>query len=462
MRPKAKVFVVDDEELIVAALSRSLKKEGYDVRGAGSAKGLAENISAWSPDVVLLDLTLRGGSGLAVLEEIRARGIETQVVILTADNSAGTATRAMKAGAADYLTKPFDLDQVRLVVSKVAEKQQLKREVDYLRNSDPGRGRREMVGDSPPMQELREKIIKIAAARVDIVMVTGESGTGKELVARALHRALHPQDNPGYSPFIGVNCTALPGGLIESELFGHEKGAFTDAAKDKKGFFELAEGGTLLLDEIGDMPMEMLGKLLRVLEERTVRRVGGRHDIAVNATIVAATNKDLLALAREKRFRMDLFYRLSAFTLPVPPLRQRANDIVQLARFFLARFSEKYGKNQIQGFSPLCEKALLAYPWPGNVRELRNVVERIVVLESAEVIGTGNLPPEIGGATAVDRNPLDSCFVLPDEGLSLKNLKRDLIIQALEKTRHNKVAAAALLDVSYDSFRYQMKRLDIP
>jgi len=461
MTAKAKVFIADDDELIVATLSRALKKAGYDVRGAGSARGLADKISAWSPDVVLLDIGLPGGDGLDVLKEIAARGIETEVVMLTADNSAGTATRAMKAGATDYLTKPFDLDEVRLVVGTVAEKQRLKREVEYLRKTEAQHGQREIVGDSPLMQEIHEKIAKLAAAGVDIVLITGESGTGKELVAKALHRALHPDSSPSYAPFIGVNCTALPGTLIENELFGHEKGSFTDAKKDKQGLFELAEGGTLLLDEIGDMPMDMQGKLLRVLEERTFRRIGGREDIAVDAAVVAATNRNLQELAEDERFRGDLFYRLSAFTLHIPPLRQRGDDVVTLARFFLARFAGKYGKRSIQGFSPACEQALLSYPWPGNVRELRNVIERIVVLESAEVIGMECLPPEIRGAATTDPYALERCFVLPAQGVSLDAIKKDLILQALEKTRHNKMAAAALLDVTYDSLRYQMKRFRI-
>ena len=461
MTAKAKILIADDDELIVATLSRALTKSGYEVRNAGSAPGLAERISSWSPDVVLLDIGLPGGDGLDVLEEIAERGIDTQVVMLTADNSAGTATRAMKAGAADYLTKPFDLDEVRLVVGTVAEKQQLKREVEYLRKADAEREQREIVGNSPAMRDNHEKITKLAAAGVDIVLVTGESGTGKELVAKALHRALHPQRSSRYAPFIGVNCTALPGTLIENELFGHEKGAFTDAKKDKQGLFELAAGGTLLLDEIGDMPMDMQGKLLRVLEERTFRRIGGREDITVNATVIAATNKDLLQLAKQERFRADLFYRLSAFTLHIPPLRERGDDIVTLARFFLTRLANKYGKPTIHGFSPPCEQALISYSWPGNVRELRNVIERIVVLESAETIGVESLPAEIRGVSTTQAQALERCFVLPDQGVSLDAIKRDLIIQALEKTRNNKMAAAALLDVSYDSLRYQMKRFRI-
>jgi len=461
MRRKARVFVVDDDELIVVSLSRALKKEGYNVIGAHSARGLAEKISAWSPDVVLLDITLPGGSGLEILQEIREREIDTAVVMVTADDSADTATRAMKSGAADYLTKPFELDEVRLVVRTITEKQRLKQEVEYLRKGAADRGERRIVGSSPVMQELTREVEKLATAGVHTVLITGESGVGKEVVARSLHRGLYGEDTPGYSPFIGVNCTALPDSLIENELFGHEKGAFTDARNDKKGLFELAEGGTLLLDEIGDMPLSLQAKLLRVLEERVVRRIGGKEDIPIDVTVMASTNRDLPEIARRGDFRIDLFYRLSAFTLNVPPVRERGRDALELAEYFLTHLCKKYGKEIVKRCSSACEEAFLSYPWPGNVRELRNVVERIVVLGNVDELGVENIPREIVAAGDVNRGASGSGFVLPKEGLSLDELKKDMIVQALARTGHNKMRAATLLDISYDTLRYQMKHLGI-
>jgi DNA-binding NtrC family response regulator len=461
MKPDGRVFVVDDDELIVSALARALKSQSYQVRTASSARGLVGKISAWSPHVVLLDITLPDGNGLQVLEEIHARGIDTQVVMLTGDDTAGTAIQAMKSGAADYVTKPFDLEEVRLIVGNLAEKQRLKREVEFRRSLDAERAGGAIIGRSEKMMRLREDIEKISSAGVDTILVTGESGTGKEVVARYLHRLMHESDAADYAPFIGVNCTALPATLIESELFGHEKGAFTDAKTDKRGVFERAERGTILLDEIGDMPLNLQGKLLRVLEERIVRRVGGDEDIAVDATVLATTNRNLLETVEQGGFRTDLFYRLNAFALSVPPLRDRGRDIIELSHHFFSHFSKKYNKKQPQEMSSGCEEALMSYDWPGNVRELKNVIERLVVLESAEVIEVEHLPKEIGTQGAAEVGTSEHLLVLPQGGLSLEEVKRDLIEQALNNARHNKVQAAKLLKISYDTLRYQMKRFGL-
>jgi transcriptional regulator with PAS, ATPase and Fis domain len=297
-----------------------------------------------------------------------------------------------------------------------------------------------------------------------MVLVTGESGTGKELMSRYIHDLMHGGSSGRLRPFIGINCAALPEALIESELFGHEKGSFTDAKGDKKGIFELASGGTILLDEIGEMRWNLQAKLLRVLEERTVRRIGGRHDIPIDATVFATTNRDLDEAVRAGEFRVDLFYRLATFSLHIPPLRQRPEDVLPLARHFLASFAAKYGRAPMTDVSPEAEQLLAAYPWPGNVRELRNVMERIVVLEPGPVVRPEFLPKELlrlapagVGAAAVQASGL----TLPAEGLSLDDLERSLIEQALARAAGNKAQAAKLLGVTYDSLRYQIKKFGL-
>ncbi|MBI5443752.1 MAG: sigma-54-dependent Fis family transcriptional regulator [Deltaproteobacteria bacterium] len=463
MSPAGRVFVVDDDDLIASMLARAMKKEGYEVKGADSAAGLAAKISAWSPDVVMLDVSLGDASGLDVLREIQERGIDTEVVMLTADSTATTAVKALKAGAAEYLTKPFDLEEVKVVVRRLIDHRKMKRELTYLKRVGTRRRERGLVYESAPMKVLREQVEKLADAGVSTVLITGESGTGKELVARHLHARMRGDLGSAETPFLAINCAALPPNLIESELFGHERGAFTDAKADKKGVFELAEGGSLLLDEIGEMPLLLQPKLLRVLEERLVRRIGGKDDIPIHVTVLAATNRNLGEAVQKGQFRSDLFYRLNAFAVHLPPLRERGRDVVLLARHFLARFAERYKKKPLDGFSPDAEEALLAYSWPGNVRELRNLVERLVVLEAGDrgTVELAHLPREIlEPRQAVAEAPAPMA-VLQDQGISLEDVKRNLIVSALEKAGHNRAEAARLLQVSYDTLRYQMKKFGL-
>jgi transcriptional regulator with PAS, ATPase and Fis domain len=295
---------------------------------------------------------------------------------------------------------------------------------------------------------------------VRIVLITGESGTGKEVVARYIHNHLHGDRNGEYAPFIAVNCTALPEQLFESELFGHVKGAFTDAQSDKKGMFELANGGTILLDEIGDMQLNLQSKLLRVLEDRTVRRLGGKTDIPIDVTVIVTTNTNLEEATAAERFRADLFYRLNTFPLHITPLRERREDIPLLARHFLEVFSQTYLKKAIKRFSPEAEEILCAHEWKGNCRELKNVVERIVVLENTESILPQHLPTALTKGKLVQRRG-SSAFILPDEGISLDELQQDFIEQALRRTGNNQTKAAKLLGISYDSLRYQVKKFGI-
>jgi DNA-binding NtrC family response regulator len=458
MITKGKVFLLDDEELIVSVLAKSLKREGYEVYPETETDGVIEKLKSWAPDVLMMDIRMPDRNGIDILEEIKDSQIETQVVMLTADDAVETAVKAMKLGAVDYLTKPFNTDEVKIVIGNIIQNQNLRHEVDYLRKAYTEVFEKDMIGESAALKELEEKILKIAQAQVSNILVTGESGAGKELVARHIHKLMFDQDSSWNAPFISVNCAAMPESLLESQLFGHEKGSFTDAKSDKKGLFELAKGGTILLDEIGDMKLDLQSKLLRVLEDRKVRRIGGKGEIEVNVTVIATTNRNLSEAVNTEDFRRDLFFRLSTFYLHIVPLRERVDDIPLLAEHFVSHFATKYKKKKIKGFSPEAQQALVAYAWPGNVRELKNLVERIVVLESEDIIQPQHLPKWIFGESITTGQPAAEKFILPDAGISLEDVEKDLILQALEKADNNKTQAAKLLNISYDTLRYQVKK----
>ncbi len=462
MKNKAKIFVIDDDELITTSLSKLLKNEGYLVQVENEAfHQIAPLVESLTPDLVLLDIKLPGRNGIEILEELKARNIQTPVIMLTSDDSAETAVKCMKLGAVDYLTKPFNLDEVRIVINGIMEREQIKHEVKYLRKVYSEFFDKEIIAESPVFRELKVKMEKIARAHVPNILITGESGTGKELVARSIHRIMHEEGTNGQKPFIAVNCTALPEHLLESELFGYEKGAFTDAKTEKKGILELADGGTILLDEIGDMKTNLQSKLLRVLEDRTIRRIGGNKEISIDETVIATTNRNLEHAVEKGEFRVDLLYRLNIFSLHVPPLRERREDIPALTKYFLASFAESYRNKTIKGVAPEAQEMLDSYAWPGNVRELRNVIERIVVLENSEMIMPWHLPKEITSLNPEAKLISPHKFILPENGLSLEDLERDLIQQALEKAQHNRVLAAKLLNMSYDSLRYQIKKFGL-
>ncbi len=460
VKKKRKLFIIEDDELIVLTLSRALEREGYEIMSDVTAVDVLNKVRACFPDVILLDVNLPGRNGIDILQEIRESGLPAKVIMLTADDTAETAVKAMKLGAADYLTKPFNIEEVKIVISNVIENKRLEQEVDYLRKVNSSYMKGDLVGRSPAMEEIKTKVAKMADARVTSILITGESGTGKEVLARYLHNLMYDEGNARHEPFVGVNCAALPHQLLESELFGYEKGAFTDARADKKGLFELAVGGTILLDEVGEMEPHLQTALLRVLEERTVRRLGGKDDIPIEVTVIATTNRDLADAVKNGSFRKDLFYRLSAFYLHIPALRERREDIIVLARHFLSLFSVRYNKKMFKGFSPAAEKLLESYSWPGNVRELKNLIERIVVLENAEEIVPEHLPNWLLDK-AGDQRPQNQGFTLPADGISLEDFEKDLIRQALERTQNNKSGAAKLLNMSYDSFRYQIKKFGL-
>jgi len=462
MRAKGRVFLLDDDDLIVSMLARALRGQGYEVFTETVPDGATERIRRLAPDIAMLDIKLPGKSGIEILEEVVEQGIGTQVLMLTSDDSAETAVRAMKIGAADYITKPFDLDEIKIVVRNLVEKKRLQQEVEYLRKVNAEALSHEIVGNSPAIREILEKTRKMVEAGVNTILITGESGTGKEVIARHIHHLMAGSNAARYSPFIGINCAALPEPLIESELFGHEKGAFTDARSDKRGIFEAGTGGSILLDEIGEMNPSLQSKFLRVLEERTFRRVGGNIDLPLRAMVFATTNRNLSDSVEKGEFRMDLFYRLNTFSLHLPPLRERKEDIPVLARHYLGKYRARYSKSGPREISPDAEQLLLSYGWPGNVRELRNVIERIVVMESGGTLLPAHLPKEIllpGDSAGKERD--GHRFTLPDRGISLEEVEKDLILQALDRSGGNKALAAKLLGITYDSIRYQVRKFGL-
>lgn len=462
MKSKGKIFMLDDDELILTMLSKVLKRDGYDIYSESKTDNIVSKIKSWSPDVVLLDIRLPDRSGIEILEDIKKSDIETQVIMLTADDTAETAVKAMKLGAVDYLTKPFNKEEVKIVIDDVIEKGRLKQEVAFLRKAYAQLIEKDFIGESRVSHDLMAKVVKMAKAHVSTVLITGESGTGKEVLSRMIHHLMHESIGNKYMPYISINCAAMPEALLESELFGYEKGSFTDARTEKKGLFEAARGGSVLLDEIGDMKPNLQSKLLRVIEERTIRRIGSKHEIPIDITVIATTNRNLQQAVEKNEFRKDLFFRLSTFYLHIPPLRERREDIPALLKYFLSYFIKKYNSKAI-GLSPEAEKLLISYNWPGNVRELKNLVERFVVMETSDLILPENLPRWLlDEATPFTLKESGSArFTLPEGGVSLEDLERDLIMQALSKAGNNKTIAAKLLNISYDTLRYQIKKFGL-
>ncbi len=464
MIKKGRILLLDDDELIISMLSRGLRKEGYETHLLHSSINAVEKIIAWQPDIMLLDINLGEElNGLDILKMLQDEHVKFPVVMLTGDDSSESAIRALRFGASDYLHKPFNVEEVKIVVDRLLNNVRLQDEIAYLKRSQLATMSQSFIGESIIIQHLLVDAEKIATAGVSSVLITGKSGTGKEVLARNIHYwRFSSHADFEKIPYIAINCTALPENLIEGELFGHVKGAFTDAKTDKKGVFELANGGTLLLDEIGDMRPELQGKLLRVLEERTVRRVGGKVDLPIDVTIIACTNRDLKALVENGTFREDLYYRLSSFSLDLPPLKDRAADVVLLTRYFLQRFAQKYSKKQVETIEKDAEKLLESYSWPGNVRELRNVIERCVVMEDMESLAVNCLPLDIGGRQSQTTERRKKFHILlPDEGISLEEVEKELLQLALERTGNNMTKAAGLLQISYDVLRYQAKKYNL-
>jgi len=443
---KRKILVIDDEKLIQWSLEQELSRGGYEVLSADTGGAGLQLFEREGPDLTIVDIRLPGADGMEILEKIKAQDKDHPIIMITAFGDVGSAVRAMKLGAYDYLTKPFDLEVVKLVVGKALESRMLMQEVSELRKKE--RQTNQIIGVSPEINKVLEAVQKIAETDATTVLIVGESGVGKELIAKAIHY----QSQRGDKPFMEIDCSALPETLIESELFGHEKGAFTDARTLKKGLLELADGGTAFLDEVGDMPLATQGKILRVIETKTFKRVGGTRDIQVNIRIVAATNKSLADLTRQRKFREDLYYRLKVIPIFIPPLRERKEDILPLVKHFIEHYNKEFRKH-VRGPSPEAEKRLLSYSWPGNVRELINVIERAILLEGKDIVLPEHLILEVATQAATSRD-----FRLPERGVSLDDVEKSLVIQALEKASGNQSRAAGLLGITRDTLRYRMKK----
>src|SRR3954469_21803932 len=455
------ILIVDDERSMREFLAIFLRRAGHRVQAAaGGSEGLTA-LREREFDVVITDLRMPEVGGLEILAESKKLHPDTQVVVVTAFATTETAIAAMKAGAYDYLTKPFKVDEVGLVVERALERRALHRENVVLRDEIKGRYKLDrLIGKSPAMHRVFEMVKKIAPARTSVLLI-GESGTGKELAARALHELSPRADRP----FVAVNCGAIPETLLESELFGHVRGSFTGANTDKQGLFEAAHSGTLLLDEVAELPVAMQVKLLRVLQERKVKPVGGVSEREVDVRIVAATNRDLETEVEKGTFRQDLFYRLNVIQVRLPPLRDRREDIPLLVDHFVRKFSAEHGR-PVSGTDPDAMSALMGYHFPGNVRELENLIERGVTLAAGDRVSSEALPM-LKGMSAGDNGFLlgTPTVALPEQGIDLERLvedfERSLIIRALERTAGHRTEAARLLGVTFRSLRYRLSKLGI-
>ncbi len=444
---KYRVLIVDDEADGRDGLAELTARWGYDVQTAVDGAEALRRAIEWHPDVILSDLVMPNMDGLWLLRALRAELPDCPVVLLTGRGSIQIAVQAIKEGAWDFIEKPLEVSRLRIVVERALEKKETMREVQLLRRRlaalAPGT---DMVGGSPAMQKVFELVKKVAASNASVV-IGGESGTGKEVVARAIH-GLSPRRD---KPFVALNCSAIPATLIESELFGAERGAFTGADQRRLGCFELAHNGTLFLDEIGELPSELQAKFLRVLEERKFRRLGGRAEVEVDVRVLCASNRDLKEEIRRGRFREDLFFRLGVFSIQLPPLKERREDVPPLVHHFIEKFNAETGK-RVQGVTPAAMEVLQGYAWPGNIRELRNTVERAMILADGDVLTEEHLPPEMqpdGPEAAALRLPL---------GLALDEVEKDYILATLQRNGGNKARTAELLGISEKTLYNKLNR----
>lgn len=446
---KPRILIIEDEKLIRWSLRQRFEEEGYIVDEAETGPLGLERIETTVFDLVMLDNKLPGMTGLEVLRNVRAVDEDIVILMMTAYSNVEDAVEAMRLGAFDYVSKPFKMDALMLTVAKALETTRLKREVrDFRAQMKKQFGFDRILGQCEPMRRLFDMIRDIAESGASTIFLRGESGTGKDLVAKAIHY----NSDRANRPFMNITCTALSETLLESELFGHERGAFTDARQQKKGLFELADHGTVFLDEVGDMPPKLQAKLLRFLEEKTFRRVGGVKDIEVDVRIVAATNRDIESLVASGDFREDLYYRLNIIPIVLPPLRERGDDIRIIAEFFVDQYATEFRRGPRQ-MSDDATRKLLNHYWPGNVRELRNTIERAVLFCKSDTIGADDL---VIGASSPTSSPLTTH--IPPEGISIQEIEENLVRKALEQTDNNQTRAAKLLHLSRDQLRYRMER----
>ena len=488
--PSEKVLIVDDEKLVRWSLRQKCEEWGYQVSEAETGTDGLRLARNESPDLVLLDVRLDDMNGLQVLQRLKQAGDARAVIMITADPQLEDVKQALKQGAYDFIGKPVDYDELRVAVKNALEATQLRSENETLKKEVLQRRRaayHDVVGQSQRMQDLMSFVNKVASSEATTILIQGESGTGKDLISRAIHFESRRKDKP----LIIINCSAIPETLMEAELFGHEKGAFTDAKTMKKGLFEQADGGTLFLDEIGELSGLLQAKLLRVLEEQVIRRVGGVRDQEVDVRVIAASNRDLERAVREGSFRQDLYYRLAIISLFLPPLRDRREDILPLVEFFIERYNRRFRK-VVRGVSAETRELLTKYDWPGNVRELKNAIERAMILEDDDMLRPNYLPFSVGsplssltayehssGGNVAASGPPGSApspqqpefqlvngktlprLCIPEGGTSLEEIERCLVEMAMQQAHRNQTQAAKLLDVSRDALRYKLKKFGL-
>jgi DNA-binding NtrC family response regulator len=470
--PAEKIMIVDDERLVRWSLRQKCEEWGYLVIEA-DAGGLALSLAQReSPDLALLDVRMPDMSGIEVLDQLRKNGDVRAVIMITADPQLDDVKAALKLGAYDFVGKPIDFDELQVAIRNALEATSLRNEVQALRGVvRRGVGYDSVVSVSPKMTELMNFVKKVASSEATTILIQGESGTGKDLIAKAIHY----ESSRHEKPFVAINCSAIPETLMEAELFGHEKGAFTDAKQMKKGLFEAADGGTLFLDEIGELSPLLQAKLLRVLEDQVIRRVGGLRDMQIDVRVIAASNRDLEKAVREGQFRQDLYYRLAIIAIFIPPLRDRKEDILPLVSFFIDRYNRRF-KKSVRGITDETRSLILSHNWPGNVRELKNTIERGMILEEEPFLRPVYLPfsvGESGGRTLFERtSPADGGRALPngrslprlyipEGGTSLEEVEHSMVELAMSQCNGNQTNAAKLLDISRDALRYKLKKFGL-
>jgi DNA-binding NtrC family response regulator len=470
--PQEKIMIVDDERLVRWSLRLKCEEWGYSVVEADAGEPALRLAQRETPDLVLLDVRMPDMSGIEVLDQLKKNGDARAMIMITADPQLDDVKAALKLGAYDFVGKPIDFDELHVAIKNALEATSLRNEVQALRGEvRRAVGYDSVVSVSPKMTELMHFVRKVASSEATTILIQGESGTGKDLIAKAIHY----ESSRHQKPFVAINCSAIPETLMEAELFGHEKGAFTDAKQMKKGLFEAADGGTLFLDEIGELTPLLQAKLLRVLEDQVIRRVGGLRDMQVDVRVIAASNRDLEKAVREGHFRQDLYYRLAIIAIFIPPLRDRKDDILPLVNFFIERYNRRF-KKSIRGITDETRSLMLAHNWPGNVRELKNTIERGMILEDEPFLRPIYLPfsvGESGGRTLFERtSPADGGQTLPngrtlprlyipEGGTSLEEVEHSMVELAMSQANGNQTNAAKLLDISRDALRYKLKKFGL-